>query len=572
MSLGEDGCTLKRWVAAPADPDAVGNLEQAGFPSFMARILAVRNIRSAEEAHRFLHPRLADLADPYLMKNMGRAIDRIRHAIRSGETIAVYGDYDCDGVCATSILYLFLRKIGAKVRYYIPDRFQEGYGLHEEAIRHLRAQGVDLIITVDTGITAVRQAELARQLGVDLIITDHHEPPEQLPACTVVNPKQPGCPYPDKHLCGSGIALKLVQGLLGRIPEDFLDLAAIATVADLVPLVGENRIIVRFGLDKLQNPARPGLRALIEAAGLAGRTLTAGHLGFQLGPRLNAAGRLETAEAAIRLLTTEDPDEAIRYADHLNRLNRERQLLCDEIAAAALEQVAQHPDWREHRSLVLAGEGWNPGVIGIVASRIVEQHHRPTLVIAVDGDTAKGSARSIPGFDLYSGLKEIGDLFEKFGGHTMAAGFTLPASRIDELRNRFAEVAAARLTPDDLRPQVLCDAEVPLEQLDLSLAESLAALEPHGFGNPAPRLFVRAAPLLQCRTMGQTSQHLKMIIGSRERPVPVLGWGRGEDIRILAQGIRRVHLVGRIAISEWNGRQFIQLELDDWRPAPARPS
>ncbi|MDI3257046.1 MAG: single-stranded-DNA-specific exonuclease RecJ [Kyrpidia sp.] len=563
---------MKRWIASPADPGAAADLEKAGFSSFMARILAARNIRSLSEAERFLHPRLEDLGDPLSMKDMDRALARLREAMDTGQSIAVYGDYDCDGVCAASILYLALRDLGARVQWYIPDRFQEGYGLHEDAIRQLHARGVNLIVTVDTGITALRQAQLARSLGVDLIITDHHQPPTERPAAlAVINPKQPGCPYPDKQLCGAGIALKLVQGLLGRVPEEFLDLAAIATVADLVPLLGENRILVHFGLKQLRNPGRPGVRALIDAAGLSGRPITAGHLAFQIGPRLNAAGRLETAEAAFRLLTTDDPREAAHWAEGLNRLNRERQQLCDEIAASALEQVERHPEWREHRSLVLAGEGWNAGVIGIVASRIVERHHRPTLVIAVEGSDAKGSARSIPEFDLYAGLKEVADLFDKFGGHPMAAGFSLPAARVAELRRRFAEVAAARLTPDDLRPRILCDAEVALDQIDLSLVESLAPLEPHGLGNPAPRLFVRAAPVLESRTVGASAGHLKLTVGTQEHPVAALSWGRGDDIRLLAQGVRFVHLVGRVGVNEWNGRRTVQLELDDWRPAHKVP-
>lgn len=564
---------LNKWVAAPADPAVAQALEKAGFPPFLARILAARNLTTVEEARRFLHPRLEDLWEPARMKDMDRALARIRTAVQNRERIAVYGDYDCDGVCATSILYLCLRELGADVQYYIPDRFEEGYGLNVEAIRRLRDRDVRLIISVDTGITGVKPAEAAREWGMDLIITDHHRPPEQLPrAYAVINPKQPNCPYPDKDLCGSGIAFKIAQGLLGRIPTEFLDLAAVATVADLVPLLGENRILVRFGLEQLQAPRRPGLKALIEAAGLHGRPLTSGHLGFQIGPRLNAAGRLETAEAAVRLLTTDDAEEAKRCAEHLNRLNRERQILCDEIAAAALEQVEHNPQWREHRSLVLAGEGWNPGVIGIVASRIVEQHNRPTLVVAVDGETAKGSARSIPGFDLYAGLKEIEDLFEKFGGHTMAAGFSLPASRIGELRERFAAVAASKLADEDLRPRVVCDAEVPLDRIDLSLADTLAALEPHGFGNPAPRLFVRDVPLLQCRTLGAESQHLKMVVGVSDRPLTVLGWGRGADIRLLARGVRSVHLVVRVGVNEWNGRREVQMELEDWRPARSASS
>ncbi|CAB3394448.1 single-stranded-DNA-specific exonuclease RecJ [Kyrpidia spormannii] len=564
---------MKRWIAAPADPGAVATLEREGFSSFMARILAARNIRTGEEAKRFLNPRLEDLEDPVMMKGMAPALARIRKALENRESIAVYGDYDCDGVCATSILYLALRDLGARVQAYIPDRFQEGYGLHEEAIRELYARGVRLIITVDTGITALRQAETARSLGMDLIITDHHQPPAELPrALAVVNPKQPGCPYPDKNLCGAGIAFKMVQGLLGRVPEEFLDLAAIATVADLVPLMGENRILVHFGLKQLQNPRRPGVAALIKSAGLDGRPLSSGHLGFQLGPRLNAAGRLETANAAFRLLTTADPEEARKWAEQLETLNRARQQLCDEIAAAASEEINRHPEWQTQPSLVLAGEGWNPGVIGIVASRMVEQHYRPTLVIALDGDTAKGSARSIPGFDLYSGLKEIADLFDRFGGHTMAAGFSLPAGRVEDLRRRFAEVAASRLTPEDLRPRIVCDAEIRLDQINLRLAESMAALEPHGLGNPAPKLFVRSAPLLESRTLGASAAHLRLRIGSPEHPLTALAWRRGDDIRCLAQGVRAVHLVGRVQINEWNGAKTVQLELDDWRPAHKIPS
>lgn len=417
-----------RWQLVEAEESQVRELAgKLEIHPLTARLLINRGVSDPEQARRFLQVDLSGIYSPFLMDGIQEAVDRIRAALDQREKILIYGDYDVDGVSSTTLLMKMFQGLEADVDYYIPNRFTEGYGLNENALRRAKEAGVQLMISVDTGISAVKEAKIARQLGLDLIITDHHEPPAVLPeGVAVINPKKPGCSYPCKLLAGVGVAFKLAHALLGRVPEEVLDLAALGTIADLVPLMDENRVIAALGLKEINRRRNIGLSALMDVAGIQGE-VTAGHVGFSLGPRINAGGRLDTAGTAVELLLTEDPKQARVLAEELDGMNRERQKLVEEIAGEACAAVESAPE-KHRRFIVVAAPGWNVGVIGIVASRLVEKYYRPTIVLGIDEETgmAKGSARSIAGLDLYQALTTCTDLLSQFGGHEMAAGMSLP--------------------------------------------------------------------------------------------------------------------------------------------------
>ncbi|WP_156807343.1 single-stranded-DNA-specific exonuclease RecJ [Effusibacillus pohliae] len=557
----------KRWLLAEADAQLAGRLaEQLGLPPVIARLLVRRGIVDADAARRFLNPDRSGFYDPFLMKDMEKAVARIRQAIASGERIMVYGDYDADGATSTSLMYLALKQLGAQVEFYIPDRFAEGYGLNGPALVQAKDRGFRLVVTVDNGIAAVEEARIANQLGLDLIVTDHHTPPDVLPdAYAILNPKQPGCRYPDKMLAGVGVAFKVAQALLGKLPEEFLDLAAVGTIADLAPLVDENRLFACCGLERINQSPRLGLQALIEVSGLQGKVITAGHVGFALGPRINAAGRLDSATYAVELLTTEDEARAWELARFLNERNQERQDLSTQMFEEAVHEVEAHPEWLNDRVLVIAKEGWNAGVIGIVASRLVERYYRPTLMISLSDGMGKGSARSIDGFHLYDAMNGCRELFEHFGGHKMAAGFSIEADKIGELRTRMNQIAQEILAPEDLIPKIDIDAEVDLLSLDFEFVEMVERLAPFGFGNPSPRFQLNGLDLELCRSVGQTGEHLQLQVAKGSAKLAGIAFRRGEEADLINQW-QRLDLVGELAINEWNGRRSLQLILDDWRP------
>jgi single-stranded-DNA-specific exonuclease len=563
--------TLFKELSNDGEDERVALLSrELGISRLLAGLLVRRGVASAEDARRFLAPRKEDFYDPFLMKGMEEAVTRIRRAMAARERIMVYGDYDADGATSTAILYAGLKSLGARVRYYIPDRFAEGYGLNDAAIETAAAQGFSLMITVDNGITAHRQADLARRLGIDLIVTDHHQPPEILPdALVILNPKQPDCAYPDKMLSGAGVALKLLHALYGHLPEEFLDLAAVGTIADLVPLRGENRLIAHFGLERINRQPREGLRQLLSVAGLDGKTIGTGLVGFALGPRINASGRLDSAKYAVRLLTAEDPEEAERLARFLDERNRERQGIGEEILQEALAQVEAHPEWLGSKALVIAGEGWNSGVIGIVASRFVETFYRPTLMIAVHGDEAKGSARSIRGFHLYEALHQVSDLFDHFGGHTMAAGFSLKAHRIPELRRRFYALAEQMLSDDDLVPVMEIDAVLSLQEIDAAAVDEIARLAPFGFGNPVPRFAIPMVKPAVVRTVGMEGQHLQLRLAQGRAALHGIYFQNGQDAAALA-ACKWIDVAGELEVSEWNGRRIPKIVLSAWRKSAVR--
>src|SRR5579859_292652 len=488
-----------RWKFAHPDQLQVEDLcAEAKLPPLVARLLALRGVNAAG-AQAFLFPSLDQLHSPYLMRGMKIAIERLSAAIANREGILIYGDYDVDGTTAVVVLKTAIELCGGAADFHVPHRIKEGYGIKDDVIERAAEAGIKVVISVDTGIRAFQAAETARRVGIDLIVTDHHLPEahEGVPnAWAVLNPNQQGCDYPCKELCGAGVAFKIAQALFAKFKDQvdqtklipsFLKMVAIATIADAVPLVGENRTIARLGLEGLRRPVNGGLKALMEVSGLAdGRTLAAGDVGFRLGPRINAAGRMDVARDVIELFTCKDPARCKEIAEKLNQLNLERQQEEQRIVAEIEELLAAEPDLSGKYCMVFDGEGWHRGVVGIVASRVVERTGRPALVIAREGEEAHGSGRSISAFHLLNALESCHELFTRFGGHEHAVGFALPSKDVPMLKERLNVYAQTKLNPEDLIPQLQIDAEIPLNAITPELFGDLGRLEPFGHGNPEP--------------------------------------------------------------------------------------
>ncbi|MDB5085950.1 MAG: hypothetical protein JWN30_2836 [Bacilli bacterium] len=561
----------KRWVVSAIQVEHADELAlQLGVPVLVAELLIQRGYDTAEKARRFLLAGPGDLYDPYLMLGMKRAVDRIRQAIETGEQVVVYGDYDVDGVTSTAVLWLGLKELGANVRYYIPDRFEEGYGLNQTALAMLQ-ETCSLCVTVDNGIAAVEPVAFARSIGLDIIVTDHHHPPELLPdAYAILNPKQPGCAYPDQMLAGVGIAFKLVQALWGRVPEELSDLAALGTISDLAPLVDENRVLTRMGLKRLNEARRTGIQSLCQQAGLQDKPLTPGHIGFQLGPRINASGRLQTALTALQLLIDEDPNTCDTLAKLLDAFNLERQALCEQILAEAVELVENAPEFAEDPILVIGKAGWNTGVVGIVAARLVEKYYRPVLVLSyLEDGTAKGSARSISGIDLYAALAGSAELYDHFGGHKMAAGLSLPQEHIPALRAALREWVNQHVPADTWIPKLQIDRFLHASELTEDTASAMGQLEPFGFGNPQPVLALAQVTPHQLRTVGRDQAHLQFVGLQGKQRVQAIGFRMG-DAQSDVQNCLQVDLAGDLALTSWQGRSQIQFTLKAWRPSPVQ--
>jgi single-stranded-DNA-specific exonuclease len=527
-----------RWVLpSVTDEEAAALSRDIGISPLVARILIKRGYGDPEAAHRFLRPSLDAMHDPFRMAGMETGAKRLARAVREKEPILLYGDYDVDGTSSVVILKKSLELLGAEADFHVPHRLREGYGMRPEVITEAASRGVKLIVSVDTGIRALDVVRHARELGVDVIVTDHHLPEAELPAAAaVVNPNQPGCPYPEKNLCGAGVAFKLVQALwreldvpaarAARLGESFLKLVAIATVADVVPLTGENRIIVRHGLRGLGRTPNPGLRALLAVAGFSeGAHPTAGQIAFRVAPRINAAGRMSTARAVIELLLTADESRARTLANELHELNAGRQAAEANMLENALAACEAGPFDESRRALVFAGEGWHPGVVGIVASRLVERFHRPVFVLGIDSDRgeAQGSGRSVPAFHLLDALESMPGLFLKFGGHRQAAGVTLRHDRIGEFRERFNEYACNLLAPEDLCAQFEPDAVAQLRELNERTFEEIAALAPFGYSNPAPLFAVLGAQVPDAPTV-MKEKHLRFRLRQEKRWFGVKAW------------------------------------------------
>ena len=547
-----------------------------GIDPVIAHLLVLRGIATPEEAERFLHPSLDHLHDPFQLADLPLAVDRLLRAIDQNERIAVHGDYDVDGVTSTVILRRLLELLGADVLHFIPDRIKDGYGLEPAAIERLAAQQVRVVVSVDCGIRSRAAATRARELGLDLVVTDHHEPDITLPpALAVINPKRPDCPYPDKNLAGVGVALKLVQALCQRTDHTrwlpgFIKMAALGTVADVVPLRGENRVIAKLGLDQLsRGPHTTGLRALLDATGLLGQTVTSFHIAFRLAPRINAAGRMSTPDLATRLLLLADEGcaaEAKSLAEQLEVENLRRQREEADILTAARRQVETNPDVGAHALLVVWGDGWHRGVIGIVASKLVDTFHRPAIVLAVDGDQAYGSGRSIPGFDLLGALEHCRDLFTRFGGHRHAAGLTIDAGRLKELRTRITGFADDRLGPNELTPRLRVDGALPLAAITPDVVDGLRAMEPFGAGNPRPVFHTGPVELANGPRV-MKSQHLSMSVRQGTRVFRAVAWRMADRAEFVTRHRGALDLAFNLTENHYRGEHTVELSVADIRQA-----
>jgi single-stranded-DNA-specific exonuclease len=555
----------KRWIVAPPLTDAA-RAALADYPPIVAQLLFNRGIADPAEAQRFFAGQIAQPDDPFLLTGLAEAVERLRRAIQAGERIAVYGDYDTDGVTATALLVQVLTTLGADARPYIPHREDEGYGLNVEALNTLKAESVDVVVTVDCGIRSPDEADHARQIGLDLIITDHHHPGPELPrALAVINPKQPGDPYPEKSLAGVGLAYKIAQGLIRPMDprpdisgSDVLDLVALGTVADLAPLTGENRLLVRQGLSVINKPRREGLKSLLSYARLKPGAVNATTIGFVLGPRLNAAGRLESALAAYDLLTTTNVSTANERAQQLEQQNRDRQDLT-RLTHAHARQLALEKD-PETPLLFAAHPDFKPGVVGLAAARLTEEFYRPSVVAARGDDFTRGSARSIREFHITEALDQCRHLLERHGGHAAAAGFTARSEHVDELAEMLQRIAREKLAGMDLQPALHVDAVVALADLDAALEQDLRQFEPCGYGNPTPLLASREVRVVSSRTVGADGRHLKLTLGDGRATMDAIAFNQGHWRERLPA---HVDVAYHLEVNEWNGEKRLQMNVRD---------
>jgi single-stranded-DNA-specific exonuclease len=563
------------WDVKDEPPNASWLAHKLGVSRLLATLLLNRDITTPDLAESFLSPRLANMNDPFLLQDMESAVELIADGIASGKRITIYGDYDADGLTATALLVDFLSKLNSPVSFYIPHRLEEGYGLSERAIRMIAEQGMELLITVDCGISSLSEIALAQSLGLEVVVTDHHQIPVDFqPICPTINPLRPDSAFPFRDLAGVGLALYLAiairsrlrdRGYFNRVPEPdlrrSLDLVALGTVADIVPLVGENRILVNRGLAALMEDNRPGIKALREVSGIRkDQALTTEDIAFRLAPRLNALGRLESAASAVRMLTTGSESEAESIAKRMDFLNAQRQAIENKIALESREKIEQMGDLDMRRTLVLSDPQWHRGVVGIVASKIVEQYYRPTLILAAEGRLLKGSGRSIAGFNLYEALGELRDLLVHFGGHHYAAGLSLHATKAREFSERFEEIARNRIDPDLLVPRVEVDAALDLDALTPQLLNELALLMPYGYSNPQPLFCAGPLEVVSSRVVGE--RHLRMKVRQRGIIFDCIAFGKAQFHPLNG---RSVELLFHAGADTWQGRESIQLTVVDIR-------
>jgi len=564
----------KRWIVRRQDAQQAASLARVlGISPILAALLITRGYDDESSARSFLTPDYNQIYEPYLMLGMREAVARLESAIDNGAPILIYGDYDVEGTTGTAVLLRALKLLGARTGFHVPHRFTEGYGIQQPALEKALNEGYKLVVSVDCGIRAHEPLYWARDHGLDVIITDHHLPDENEgapPAFAVLNPNQAGCPYPDKNLAGVGVAFKLVHALFrerGREPqvEGFMKVVAIGTVADVAKLVGENRTIVTLGLKDLAKASNPGLRALIEVAGCGdGKGMTAYDLGFRLGPRINAAGRMDAARAVVELFDTRDSDEARRLAMHLDTRNEERKAVQQQIIDLAVAELADGNKAGTHVA-VIAGQGWHRGVIGIAASKIAEKINRPCVVFSIDGELAHGSGRSIAAYHLLDGLTACADLFEKFGGHSHAAGITIKPERIDMLRKRLNEHAASCLSDEDLEHSVAIDMELTADQITFQMAREIQALEPYGAGNPPPVFMTKNLHCLSEPTVLK-DRHLKMrLAGSNNRPTEAIWWNCIESGEPTPQVQGSIEVAYTIETTVWRDEFKLQMNVRDVR-------
>jgi single-stranded-DNA-specific exonuclease len=541
------------------------------LPKNIVKILVNRGLGTPEAIHNFLEPSLNDLKDPFEMSGMDLGIDRLTKALYNNEKILIYGDYDVDGITATALLYLVLNKLGANADFYLPNRLTEGYGLSTDGIDLAKKSGVTLVVTVDTGITAVEEIKYATSIGIDVVVTDHHEPANELPAAlAIINPKQTACDY-GGELSGVGVAYKFAQALYRRLGQDenelheHLDLVALGTSADIVPLVDENRVLTKFGIKQIARTTKPGIKSLAFVSGLMGKEIGTGQVVFILAPRLNAIGRLGDARQAARLLATRDERLASEIARRLDSENRRRKEIDEQTLQEALAQMEDTVDLQRDKAIVLSAEGWHQGVIGIVASRLVERYHLPTVMIAISDGEGKGSARSIPGFHLCEALKQCEDLLMRYGGHKYAAGLSIKSENIPAFRDRFKMVSGENLSIDDTTPKLNIDLEIELGEITDEFVRLLEQFAPFGPQNMRPIFLTRNCEIVDTPYI-VGSNHLKMQLGKDGAVVDVIGFGFGHMARELSQRGCLVDAVYALEFNTYRGVTKVQMRLRDIKP------
>lgn len=559
----------KIWRLKPEEPDIQRELKGSlNISGITARLLSNRGIRTPEEAKAFLSSSLSSCHDPFQLKGMDKAVHRIKQAVRENEKILVYGDYDADGVTSAALVYTALKRLGANVHTYIPNRLEEGYGLNIAAIKRAAANGSSLLVTVDCGTSSFKEVEFAKASGIDIIVTDHHELLNgMLPdAYSVVNPLQEGCPYPFKHLAGVGVAYKLAKAIFEGTPhfaEDFLDLVSLGTVADVAPLIGENRILTKHGLNELSKRGRPGLKALMEVARLNFKDISSGHIGYILGPRINAMGRVGSADKALELILSEVYEDSFALAETIDKENRNRQKIESGILEEAMAKVEREINFKEHRVIVMAGHGWHPGVIGIVASKIADRFYRPTILISLDGKYAKGSGRSIDNFNLFDYLLRCKDTLLSFGGHEAACGITIDKDRVDDFRAEINELAFEIKDDSVFSPKLDIDMEIPLGELDECSINEMETLAPFGTENPKPVLASRGVVVKDGpRKIGKSG--FKVWVTDNKVTCEAVSFGRRNDIDMPKPG-SSIDIAYSPSINEYQGLRSIQLEIKDIR-------
>lgn len=564
--------TKKIWKIKPQpDEFTVKSLaESLNISESIAKLLVLRDIKNYQQAKKFFRPTLDSIYDPFLMNGMEAATSRIIKAITANEMICIYGDYDVDGTCATALLYMFLQKLGAQMEFYIPKRLTEGYGISRLGIEHVKQRNTSLLVSVDCGITAVEETKLANDLGMDVIICDHHQPKEELPhAYAILDPLKPNCNYPFKYLSGAGIAFKLAQGIAERIgkrelPMQYLDLVAFAASADIVSLTDENRILVREGLNQVNNSPRPGIKALIKSSHLEPGDLTSGQIVFTIAPRINAVGRLGDAERAVKLLITEDVDEAFSLAEVLESENFERRKIDEGTFSQALDLVETQLNLDKTLAIILHEESWHPGVIGIVASRLVEKYYRPTIMLTTVDGVAKGSARSTGNFNIYGALKKCEDMLIHFGGHQSAAGLAVEVDKIDEFRNKFNQIVKETLGEDEFLPEINIDAKLKFSDLTPKFFRIIDQFAPFGPGNMRPvfwseNLHIEGKP----RFVGNNHLIINLKQKGSDRILDCIGFNMGEMCEQLTKNHSSVEAVFSIDKYTKDGKTFPQLKLKD---------
>ena len=563
----------KIWESRILDIEKSSRLAvRLGISQLVAQLLINRGIETENAAHAYLYPTLDQLHSPFLLHGMEQVVERIRVAMKGGEQIWIFGDYDVDGTTATSLLISTFRHLDFPVKPYIPNRFDEGYGLNKAAIEKLAEQGCDLLITVDCGITSIEEVQLANTLGIDVVITDHHQPPPgQLPpAIGVITPKMPESEYPFDGLAGVGLAFKLAHGLMGGddlspFLQSQLDLVALGTVADMAPLMGENRVLSSLGLVELNKRERPGIKALCDVANYSDNRLILGYtLGFVLGPRINAVGRMDEAAKVVELLTTESYEKATPIAEEMETHNKNRQEVQNRIQEQAAAKIEKNRDHVEKKGLIVHDKDWHQGVLGIVAARLLNQYNRPVFVLSVKGDKASGSGRCIEGMNLADSLNACSDLLVKHGGHQAAAGLTIKTENIDEFAARFDQYACEHLSDEDLTPKLKLDLEVQSSYLTLQAIEELQQLEPFGEENSPPRLALCNLRLQRPPSIiGKEKNHLKLFVTDGERTLEAVGWGMADHLIALKNRNIRLDLAFEPQINEWNNSRSVQLRIED---------